>query len=206
MGIRVHPKSYQDKNVEGNPDFDTLELQNYIYCVTSPNTEDLKPTQPWASREFWERICGEGTMNPGSAWEQREEVWRQFLQPNGKFAYTYDERMYYQLDPIMGELKNNPDSRQLFMSIWDPDIDIHKLGGISRIPCTIGYIFQARGGKLNITYLMRSCDFATHFVNDVWLAHRLQDFVAASVGMPVGMFTHFIASLHVFHKDVKGVF
>jgi thymidylate synthase len=206
MGIRVHPKSYQDKNVEGNPDFDTLELQNYTYCVTAPDTAGLEPTQPWASQEFRERVLGEGMCNPGVAWVYRPEVWKQFLQPNGKFAYTYDERMYYQLQPIITELSQNPDSRQLFLSIWDPDIDIYKLGGISRVPCSIGYIIQARRGAINLTYLMRSCDFATHFVNDVYLAHKLQRHIAEKVDMPVGIFTHYIASLHVFHKDVEGVF
>ena len=32
MGISVHPKTWQDKDVSDNPDFETKELQNYILC------------------------------------------------------------------------------------------------------------------------------------------------------------------------------
>lgn len=205
MGIIVHPHSWQNKKVMGDPNFDTLELQNYIYCVTDPQISDLTPTQPWADVEFHDRVHGGGQANPGNAWTHRKEIWEPLLE-GGKFAYTYDGRMCCQLEPLLEELKGNPDSRQLFLSIWDPSIDIFRLGGLSRIPCTIGYLFQARRGKLDITYLMRSCDFVTHFQNDIYLACKLQRWMANKVEMPVGMFTHYLGSLHVFNKDLRGVF
>lgn len=225
MGIPVHPKTYQDKNIENNPDFDSMELQNYIYTVTEPDYLDLDPVQPWAALEFVERTCGH-QENPGKAWLTRQDVWMEFLEcpkdcyeipvdcpdPCGKkiregsFAYTYGDRMFFQLYAIIKELKNNPDSRQLYLGIWDPEIDIHRLGGVSRVPCSLGYLFQARQGKLHMTYMMRSSDFATHFQNDVYLAYRLLDWMAQEVGMPVGRFTHYIGSLHIFRKDGEGVF
>jgi hypothetical protein len=36
MGIIVRPKTMQDKKVEGNSDYETLEVQNYGYIVTGP--------------------------------------------------------------------------------------------------------------------------------------------------------------------------
>lgn len=226
MGILVHPHSYQDVDVRGNQDFDTLELQNYIYTVTQPDAGDLTPTQPWASLELGERILGMGKMNPGNAWRSRPEVWTEFLrcpplcEPNisdgcsqdpttcgySKFSYTYDERMHYQLDTIANELKANPETRQAFLSVWNPKLDARNIGGLKRVPCTLGYIFQMRRGQLHMTYMMRSSDFVTHFQNDVYLAYRLQQWMADQVKMPVGHFTHYVASLHVFRKDVEGVF
>ena len=55
-------------------------------------------------------------------------------------------------------------------------------------------------------YVMRSCDFNTHFVNDVYLAIKLLEYVANEVGMEVGSFTHTMFSLHVYKKDLKNVF
>lgn len=205
MGIKVHPHSYQDKIVKDDLDFETLELQDYIYKVTNPRLEDLEPTQPWAVMEFEERICGVA-LNPGTAWIRRDEVWNQFLESDGKFGYTYSERMYFQLETLIKEAKDNPDSRQLYLSIWDPNKDYDKLGGRSRVPCSLGYLFQIRKGKLNIKYFMRSCDYVTHFTNDIYLAHRLQRYFAKEVGVEVGDFTHYMGSLHVFQKDVKEVF
>lgn len=206
MGIRVHPKTYQDKLVEGNPDFETMELQNYIYTVTGPKTQDLSPSQPWSDSEFFERIspC---PANPGQAWILRKEVWKHFLTSEGKFAYTYQERLHYndQINKLVKAFEYDNHSRQLFLSIWSPD-DTSKLGGVSRVPCSLGYHFQYRDGVLNMTYLQRSADFATHFMNDVYLAAMFQQYMASKISKPVGMFTHWIASLHVFQKDVRDVF
>jgi len=209
MGIRVHPATYQDQFVEGDIFFETREVQNYIYTVVRPDVNDLNPTQPWAQEEWLERIDGirGRPWNPGKAWFLRKEIWREFLDEKGFFAYTYSDRFSRneQVRRVIDRIEEDPDSRQLFISIWDVT-DIEKLGGISRIPCTLGYQIQIRKGALNITYLQRSCDLATHFVNDVFLAHELQRYLAMATQWDVGTFTHWIGSLHLFKKDSEGVF
>lgn len=215
MGHEVKPKSYQNKNVEGNPDFFTKELTNYTYMVLNPNPLELEATQPWADLEFKERVSGE-RLNPGEAWKSREEVWTEFLDENGKFDYSYPERMnhIHKIQPlhrIAKELTHNPDSRQCFLSIWEAE-DIYNIGGYKRVPCSLGYQFQIREGKIQITYLQRSADFATHFNNDLYLAVRLAEhlaYIIKSQGGPeykVGAFIHWVGSLHVYHKDIQGVF
>lgn len=207
MGIVVHPKSYQDIDVSGNPEFATYELQNYVYTVTQPILDDFKPTHPWAYVEFEERVAlhTKFGVNPGTAWQLRPEVWKPFLHDN-KFAYTYSQRLVPQLPAFIEELQRNPESRQIFISIWDPVIDAGRLGGVSRVPCSLGYLVQVRGGQLNLTYLMRSCDFVTHFENDAYLAVKFMNWLAVQTQQKPGAFTHFIGSLHVFQKDVEEVF
>ena len=206
MGLKVHPQTMQDKYVGDDPNYETLELQNYTYMVTSPVAHlfQLNPTQPWANEEFEERIQGYGS-NPGNAYLSRFEVWNEFLH-EGQFSYTYSERINGQLERIIDEIKAHPDSRQLYLSIWNPTLDNDNMGSDRRVPCSLGYMFQVRNGQLNITYLMRSCDFATHFQNDIYLAVRLMKHVAKATGYEPGFFTHSINSLHIYMKDVKGVF
>lgn len=222
MGILVKPKTMQDKIIEGNEDFETRELQNYSYCLLDAKSSEItNVTQPWADAEFAERVTDiwgrdddgvarygkQKCMNPGEAWKLRADVWTEYMH-NGKMAYTYNERIWEndQLTSIINRLKEDHDSRQLWLSIWDPNKDPDKLGGISRVPCSLGYNFQYRDGKLNVHYVMRSCDFSTHFCNDVYLAIKLLEFVADKCGMEVGTFTHTMFSLHVYKKDVKDVF
>lgn len=222
MGHEVRPKSYQNKNIEGNPDYFTKEITNYTYMVLNPNPSELKSTQPWADLEFEERISGE-KLNPGKAWESRKEVWTEFINEEGKFDYSYPERFNPKRDfdlpdcglqpiqKIAKELKDNPDSRQCFLNIWEAQ-DIFKIGGFKRVPCSLGYLFQIREGKIQITYLQRSADFATHFNNDLYLAVRLAEHVAELIelhGGPryeVGAFIHWVGSLHIYKKDIKQVF
>lgn len=223
MGIVVRPATMQDKYVKGNPDYETKELQNYSYCLLNARSSEVPGViQPWADAEFEERITdpwdrtpdGEVDpfsipeyLNPGKAWELRKEVWTEYLH-EGKMAYTYNELIWNndQVTKIINRLKEDPDSRQLWISLWNPEKDPDFLGGVSRVPCSLGYGLQVRDGKLNLHYVMRSCDFATHFRNDVYLAIKFLEWVAEKTGYPVGSFTHTIFSLHVYNKDVEGVF
>ena len=215
MGIIVHPKSMQDKVVEGNEDYATRELQNYCYTILNAKSSDVEGViQPWADMEFAERVTDPfangqepNFVNPGEAYKTRPDVWNEYMH-NGKFAYSYNERIWLnnQLTKIINRLMEDNDSRQLWLSIWSPEKDTDKLGGVSRVPCSLGYNFQFRDGKLNMHYVMRSCDFNTHFRNDVYLAIRLLEYVAQRAGMEVGNFTHTMFSLHVYKKDVKDVF
>lgn len=225
MGIVVRPATMQDKYVKGNPDYETKELQNYSYCLLNAWSQDIPGvTQPWADAEFkervtdpWERypdgepliesISTPNFINPGEAWKLREEVWSEYMH-EGKLAYTYNELLWNndQLTKIMNRLKEDPDSRQLWISLWNPDKDPDLLGGVSRVPCSLGYGLQVRDGKLNLHYVMRSCDFVTHFRNDVYLAIKFLEWVAEKTGYPVGDFTHTMFSCHVYNKDIQGVF
>ena len=214
MGIWVKPKTMQDKVVEGNPDYETTELQNYCYTILNANSKDIpNVSQPWADAEFQERITNPwkdgkaNYINPGEAYKLREDVWDEFLH-NGKLGYTYNELLWNnnQFTKIVNRLKEDPDSRQLWISLWDPCRDADLLGGVSRVPCSLGYCFQVREGKLNLHYVMRSCDFSTHFANDVYLAIKLLEYVSELTGYEVGNFTHTIFSLHIYRKDLKGVF
>lgn len=225
MGIVVRPATMQDKYVKGNPDYETKELQNYSYCLLNARSQDIPGvTQPWADAEFKERVTdpwerypdGEPLIesislpkfiNPGEAWKLREEVWSEYMH-DGKLAYTYNELLWNndQLTKIMNRLKEDPDSRQLWISLWNPDKDPDFLGGVSRVPCSLGYGLQVRDGKLNLHYVMRSCDFVTHFRNDVYLAIKFLEWVAEKTGYPVGDFTHTMFSCHVYNKDIQGVF
>jgi len=214
MGIKIHSQTYQDKYIGDDPEMASRELQNYMYTVVNPQyVTDLEPTLPWADAEFRERIKPMG--NPGEAWKLRKDVWEQFIQDDGKFGYHYGERLAWQVEQIVETISKDHDSRQAFMGMWRPDEDLYKTGGVSRVPCTLGYYFQLRKGQLNITYLQRSGDFATHFVNDIYLAGRMHMHILAQLRqaegyqgdlIEKGTYTHWLGSLHIFERDVKGVF
>lgn len=202
LGVLVHPQTMQDKDIADDPDFLTRELLNESYTVVTPRLEDLNPSQPWADAEFEERIRGVDE-HEAEAWKLRPEVWQEFADRG--FGYTYGERYSTSLDEIIDELKAHPESRQLFLSVWDPTIDASRFGR-RRVPCSLGYWFALRQGSLHMTYMQRSADFATHFENDQYLSHKLQRYVAEEAGVGVGRFAHWIGSLHVYQKDVAGVF
>lgn len=218
-GAIVKPKHYQNKYIEGNEDFVTKEIICQQYCLTGmPDPEWLftyTKARDWADAEFEERVTVP-FLNPGKAWELRKDLWEQFLNNNGRFDYTYNERMntvaYYKDSPetylnnIIRLLKDDPGTRKAILSIFDPSIDSQRLDGVGRIPCSMYYDFLIRwspkGEKvLHICYHQRSSDFIQHFGNDVYLAWRLMEYVAREVGILPGYLYHTIDSLHAYKKD-----
>ena len=210
MGTRVKIETYQDVNVKDKPGLsETLELLAYSYEIT--NTSDkgellkyMKANKEWVLREFSERLDPD-FINPGKAWKLRREVWEPFLH-DGKFSYSYNERIQPQIDKIIEELKIHPGSRQCVLPIFQPQ-DLDKFGK-ERIPCCIMYQFLIRKNKLNLIYTMRSSDLLTHLVYDIYLAISLQEYVAEKLKIEVGNFYHFISSLHAYRKDleIRGIF
>lgn len=209
LGVRVHTETMQDKDIADDPDFDTKELFNYSYCVTSPNVEDIEGVhENWVKSEWADRVVG--GLNPGKSWRERPDVWTQFLENHserhtGRFSYTYSQRMGGpHIQKVIDELKEHPHSRQLWLPVWH-EID-EKRRGKQRVPCSLGYQIMYRRERLHLTYVMRSCDFHTHYPNDVALATLLLDFICNETGFAKGSFTHFAGSLHVYAKDVADVF
>jgi thymidylate synthase len=220
-GQTVKPKTYQNKVIEGKEEFETKELICQQYCLTSLGDPVwlfvFSHSKEWADEEFRERV-GWYDCNPGRAWELRKDLWEQFL-VNGKFDYTYPERIWNQLSlkghipfnsdmalqAVMELLKRDNDTRKAVLPIFHGS-DIQYLDGSKRIPCSMYYDFLIRqNGKgekvLHICYHQRSSDFTQHFGNDIYLAWRLMEYVAQEVGVKPGYLYHTIDSLHIYKKD-----
>src|SRR5580692_9635036 len=111
MGIVVHTKSVQNVNIEENPDYVAMELQNYQYTVTRPDYSKIPVKNlPWCEAEFAERVSGE-MLNPGEAWKLREAYWKRFINRFGRFDYAYPCRMTLNLEKVISTLKKDLYSR-----------------------------------------------------------------------------------------------
>lgn len=199
-------------------DAQMFELNNiFIQMKMAESMEELaqetKADLPWSEDHFQERMANDPeARNPGRQWLN----WPYYshglddarFRPNGLFAHTYQERFYPEkgcgryengnvLD-VIERLKNNPTTRQAFLAIWHPE-DQSNNG--QRVPCTIGYWFKLNNGKLDLTYLIRSCDAVRHFRNDVYMTQRLAQFVSNKLGVGLGTMSMWIGSFHCFATD-----
>jgi len=210
-GTIVHPQTMQNKVVADNEEFQTKELLNYSYCLTNRTDQEKlfisNPTQNylWCQEEFKERVS-RSYVNPGKAWLIRKDTWATFLNSEGGFCYTYNERLNYRhnLNKIIDELKRHPDSRQCYLPVFHPE-DVSFIGAERRVPCTLGYQFIIRDNKLHIVYSQRSADVFLHFGNDIWLAWELMSYVAKRLAIEEGYLYHNITSLHSYKRDWEGL-
>lgn len=122
-------------------------------------------------------------------------------------------RFYYgDLDDLVYVLANEPLTRQAYLPVWFPeDLTASKLH--KRVPCTLGYHFIMRNGAMDVTYYIRSCDYARHFRDDVYLTIRLLLWVLEQCRLACpeqswdkvqpGRLTMHITSFHMFEADHK---
>lgn len=219
MGIEYKSETVQDQKLEGEDQI-TKELSPYAYTLVPQGVSfikvddflqykkegpEYKNFHRWVELEALERINGCSIKNPGEAWKYYPELWNQFIR-NGKFAYTYVERIQEQFDYVLHELNCKPNSRQVIITVYDRHQDLMNWGGLDRVPCSLTYHFLIRNDKLQMIYSQRSCDFFKFFQADVYFALFLQKSIAEILDKKLGSFTHFINSLHVFKKDVSEVF
>lgn len=191
--------------------------------------DDVRPNLPFAEAQFEDRVSGQ-PLNPPPSDELWP--WAHHLgddKATGKYSHTYPERFwpkqagdvfvdgrdmaaeskvnvglrypYGDLGDLVSQLRENPATRQAYLPVWFPE-DTGAVHG-ERVPCSLGYHFLIRDGKVDCDYFIRSVDFYRHFPDDVYMACRLVQWIADRVDANVGNLVMHIGSLHVFEAERK---
>lgn len=100
-----------------------------------------------------------------------------------------------QLDRVRRLLTQDPDSRQAVIQLFDPERD---RSGFRDVPCTLGYRFFLREGRLHMHTTMRSQDAWLGLPYDLFAATVLQELLAGWLGADLGEYRHTIDSLHLY--------
>jgi len=220
------------QSTEGNPLLVTKELQDVILEIAVPRqmteAQDVfRPNLPWAEAHFQERLDPDCPNPPPShelwpwahATHQKgeqgefshtypERYWPKFAnvgetRPNGRQVFVPHNGIRYEygdLGDLVAMLRRNGNTRQAYLPVWFPE-DTGATHG-ERVPCSLGYHFLIREGRLSCRYYLRSCDFVRHFRDDVYLTARLMQWLTEQLpGVTVGRLNMYISSLHIMSGD-----
>lgn len=105
-----------------------------------------------------------------------------------------------QLDQVRRLLTAEPSSRRAVVQLFDPVLDF---AGHRDVPCTIGYRFSIRAGRLHMHTTMRSQDLWLGLPYDVFTATVLQELLAGWLGVGLGSYHHHVDSLHLYDQDLE---
>lgn len=102
-----------------------------------------------------------------------------------------------QIKKIIDRFKTEPDTRQAVISIWSPNLDLGYEG--KDCPCNNIIFFKIRNGKLNMSVCCRSNDmlWGAYGANVVQFS-TLQEYIAISIGIEVGVYNQISDSFHVY--------
>jgi len=125
-------------------------------------------------------------------------------------AYGYRWRKWHwgtysyidQLQGIITELKENPESRRAVSAMWDPERDLNRIS--KDIPCNTHVYFKIRNHALHATVCCRSNDviWGCYGANVVQFS-MLQVLLAGALGYAVGTLTQISDSWHVYPSNPR---
>jgi thymidylate synthase len=123
---------------------------------------------------------------------------------DGRLQGAYGPRMRRwrgridQLDRARQLLLSDPDSRQAVVQLYDPERDTK---GNRDVPCTLGYRFYLRQGRLHMHTTMRSQDLWLGFPYDIFTATLIQELMTGWLGAELGEYHHHVDSLHLYAQN-----
>jgi len=191
-------------------DFDgNKALFNVGFYITNPALNDIKDSRverKWSveyAEAEWQWYCsGDRNIKKlGELYGKVPAIWKRMADKNGNVNsnYGWQWKRNHQLDLVISLLKDNPETRQAAISIYDGK-EINDYANDT--PCTYAVQFTVLNGKLNMSVVMRSNDLWYGFCNDQYQFSCLQMYVAYELNLPVGTYYHFAHNLHLYNDKL----
>jgi thymidylate synthase len=110
----------------------------------------------------------------------------------------FKQRGHDQIQNVINLLTARPTSRRAVIQLFNAEdiADEH-----CEIPCTTTMQFLVRDQLLNLVVTMRSNDAYIGLPHDTFCFTMLQEIIARTLGLEIGTYRHFVASLHLYKKN-----
>lgn len=190
-------------------EFDSLESLQDTFILTNPLNNVVQNSIRKFNKEFTQAYAdwiwaGETDISKLHAYNDNAKKFDN--EYKGRFA-SYGPRVVKQVNHVIKELKETPDSRRACVMILDERDQIIADGlrkGETKCeyPCTMGLTFFIRDGQLNLQTHMRSNNYVLTVCIDVYLFTTFQKWVAAALDLPLGNYYHSAVSAHIFENQI----
>ncbi len=192
---------YEKIHRKGKTIGNTMALFNIGFNIVKPLDNVIKTdwrnwNKDYAEYEWQWYLSG----NPsGNEIAKRAKIWNNCMDELGNVNsnYGYHWKQGNQIEYVVKELSNDPNSRRASISIYDAK-NRHNFD--KDTPCTYAINFSIYKDKLNMSVLMRSNDLWYGFCNDQYCFSKLQEKIANTLNKEVGYYYHFAQNLHLYNN------
>ena len=193
---------------EGIDFSDTKALFNVGFTLENPidniiTNKERKFNIEYAKAEWSWYLSGDPSISMlGKMYGKIPPIWLRMADENGEVNsnYGYQWKRCDQLDNVVNLLRDNPETRQAAISIYDGK-EIHKYDNDT--PCTYAVQFTIVQGKLYMSVYMRSNDLWYGFCIDQYCFSMLQQHVAERLSIDVGSYYHHAHNMHLYKNKLK---
>ena len=145
-----------------------------------------------------------GDTNISYLKENNVSIWDEWADENGDLGPVYgkqwrrwdtpDGRKLDQLNDIINEIKNNPNSRRMIVSSWNPS----DVGSMALPPCHCLFQFYVAENKLSCQLYQRSADIFLGVPFNIASYSILTHMIANVTGLSIGHFVHTLGDAHLY--------
>lgn len=139
-------------------------------------------------------------------------IWDEWADVNGEVGKVYGHQMrrfgetttqpgFDYISWLQEEIKRNPDSRRLIMSLWNP----HDIAYQGLPPCPCFYQFEVHDGKLSLQMYQRSADVFLGVPFNIAQDALLLLMMAQVTGLEAGDFIHTFGDVHIYNNHFEQV-
>ena len=199
---------FEDYIIINGVDFDdTKALFNVGFYIENPERnlilcDKRNWKRDYAEAEWQWYLSGDRNVKKlGELYGKVPEIWKRMANKKGDVNsnYGWQWKRNHQLDAVIDILKENPNTRQAAISIYDAKEIMHYYHDT---PCTYAVQFTILNYELNMSVVMRSNDLWYGFCNDQYCFSKLQELVATEIGLPIGTYYHFAHNLHLYNDKI----
>ena len=197
-----------DKIIQEGVDFaDTKTLFNVGFYITDPRDRKIiNKERAWKedyAEAEWQWYLSEdrSVSKLGEIYGKVPEIWKRMADQNGHVNsnYGWQWKRNDQIDMVVQMLKQNPDTRQACVSIYDgKEISDYAFD----TPCTYAIQFTIVNDRLDMCVTMRSNDLWYGFCNDQYQFSKLQDLMSFRLGIETGVYYHFAHNMHLYNDKI----
>ncbi len=187
----------------------TKALFNVGFYINKPHynaIHDSKVKRNW-SQEYaeaewqWYLSGNRNIAKLGKLYGKVPAIWKRMADGDGNVNsnYGWQWKRNQQLEYVINLLKDNPETRQAAISIYDAK---EHYDYTNDTPCTYAVQFTILHGKLDMSVVMRSNDLWYGFCNDQYQFSNLQMYVAYETGCELGTYYHFAHNMHLYNDKL----
>ena len=141
--------------------------------------------------------------------DHKVRIWDEWADENGDLGRVYgaqwcDWRMpgggsINQIDQVIAQIKDNPDSRRHLVSAWNPG----ELDQMALAPCHALFQFYVADGRLSCQLYQRSADIFLGVPFNIASYALLTMMMAQVTGLTPGEFVHTLGDAHLYNNHLE---
>ena len=197
-----------DQILQNGVDFgDTKALFNVGFYITDPKDRKIiNKERAWKedyAEAEWQWYLSEdrNISKLGEIYGKVPEIWKRMADSDGNVNSNYGWQWGRndQIDMVVEMLKQNPDTRQACLSVYDgKEISDYAFD----TPCTYAVQFTIVHGRLDMCVTMRSNDLWYGFCNDQYQFSMLQEMISLELEIEPGIYYHFAHNMHLYNDKI----